>query len=532
MKTKEPKNILFVLILIFSLSVTLYCQLPLILNKYAINDDIRQTIYPYLRYQDKELFKDDLITDFYYKKNPWGLNMLYFLISHFCDPIKFTKFCPFLLCPLAALYLLKLGSLLRNNLTGIIASILFVFVSWNRNVFSTFGTGDGADFAVPLLAIFLYYSLQDDFLKIFIVLIILALFYPPVLLICLLAYAISATLDLLENVNKQKLASSIGLLLAALPILFFNYSSRHLVLIGMKDMINMEEFYAGGRTPVFFNSIYEQLTNYQSGLAFDFSLSFLSLFAILLIIFLRKKTLNLPRQLWYFMLVSLSLFIIANATMYKLYGPSRYMRYSLPIFLIMFISLNTSRLIELIKPKLTKYVVSLILISLTAVYFMPRMQRYYIVADQPQLYNFLQSLPKNVFLAGHPTFMNNIPTFAKRKVLINEETSEPYYTNYYSVIKARTYDFFNAYYSDSPKLIFDFCKKYNITHIIVCKSDFSKDCLERGEFYLEPFNDYIKNLIKNKNRFALMEIPETEKIFDENDIFVIKIRNNHFWEQS
>lgn len=532
-KSKKRENTLMIVILIFSFAVTLYCQYPLLLNKYAIYDDVRQSIYTYFRYQDKELFKNDFITDFYYRKNPWGVNIFYFLISHCCDPINATKILPFFLCPLSALYLFKLGRLLKNNTTGFIAGFLFILVAWSRTTSATFGSGYGADFSRLFCNIFIYHFCKRDYWKMCIILILQSLFYPPVFLICLLAYIGFFLIDLLKGskINKQKMIPLIGALFIGFSILLINYSSNRVVLASLKEMINMEEFYPGGRTPLFFSSIYERLTNYQSGLAFDPALAFLFFASLLILILLKKKVVKLPRQFWYFILASLILFIIATIIMYKLFGPSRYMKYSLPIFLIMFISLNIYKLLLTVKSKKPRLIVLLSLVLLTCVYFMPRLQRYYIVGDQPKLYSFLQSLPKDIYIAGHPVPMNNIPVFAKRKVLINEETSEPYYAGYYSIIKKRTYDFFNAYYSSSPKEIYDFCKKYNITHLIVYKSHFNDDYLANGQFYLNPFNAYIKNLVKGRDRFVLREVPQSEKIFEDGDIFVVKIENKTFWEQ-
>lgn len=42
-------------------------------------------------------------------------------------------------------------------------------------------------------------------------------------------------------------------------------------------------------------------------------------------------------------------------------------------------------------------------------------------------------------------------------------------------------------------------------------------------FYLNPFNDYIKNLIRNKKKFALMDISDKKKIFEEKDALVIDV---------
>ena len=148
-----------------------------------------------------------------------------------------------------------------------------------------------------------------------------------------------------------------------------------------------------------------------------------------------------------------------------------------------------------------------------------------IIAPSPNLYRFLQTLPKDVLIAGHPSLMDNVPTFAKRKAFITEELSLPYHTNLYPIIKERTYDFFKAYYSDNLGKICDFCKIYNIAYIIVDKKHFTESYFIEEHFYLNPFNNYIKNLVKNKTTFALMNIPQNKKIFEDDGVFVVKVED-------
>ena len=84
--------------MIASISIVLYCQYPLLINKFAINDDVRQESYFYLQHQDPELFQGDFIVDYYKKWWPWGMNiviMLYSIVGLFYDPIQFTKILPF-----------------------------------------------------------------------------------------------------------------------------------------------------------------------------------------------------------------------------------------------------------------------------------------------------------------------------------------------------------------------------------------------------------------------------------------------------
>lgn len=530
---QNMKKIILVFLIAFSLLVTLYCQYPLLSNKYAINDDVRQETYVHIKYQDKDLFKGDFITDFYSRWASWGLDIVYFIISLFYDPIKFTKILPFFLCLFSTLYMFKLGKLLGNNLVGLLSGFLFVLTIWSADESIYIGTGGASNFGVFLFITFIYYFLKKDLWKTSIALVLESLFYPPVLLISFLTYAIYICYDFAKErkADKQILFHFIGSSAIIFSLSYFKYLNGHLELMGLKEIINMPEFYPGGRKVLFFPTLYGQLTNCETGFAIFSTVKYLLFLSILLGVFLKNKALDISEKLWYFLIASLILFIIATPLIYKLYGPGRFVRYTIPIFLILFTSLNTDRLLQKAKFKSIKLLTLLIFMSFTFIWIYPRMCSDYSIAPSPKLYNFLQTLPKDILIAGHPSEMDFVPVFARRKVLINEETSKPCYATFYPEIKKRTYDFFFAYYSDSPREIYDFCRKYNINYIVVYKKHFSQDYLDKGQFYLNPFNDYVRHLVSVKKRFVLMDVPQSEKIFEGDDSFIVRAESNHFWMQ-
>ena len=142
--------------------------------------------------------------------------------------------------------------------------------------------------------------------------------------------------------------------------------------------------------------------------------------------------------------------------------------------------------------------------------------------SQKELYQYLKTLPKDVTIAAHPFLADSIPIFSKRKVFINFELSHTWYNNYWETVEKRTFDFFDAYYSEDLKFIYEFCKRNKIDYLVVDTNLFSKEYLNRKRFYFEPFNSYIINLIKNRKFFALANIPDSKKDFIKNNIFLVK----------
>lgn len=522
----EKKIIIF--LILASFLITLYCQYPLLINKYAINDDVRQNTYIFLKNQDKNLFNNDFITDFYSKWSPWGVNIFYSIISKFYDPIQFTKILPFFLCFISSLYMFKIGKFLKGNIAGILSGILYIFIIWSANKYEFMGSGGTKNFANIFFITFIYYFLKDNIWQMSLSLIFqLIFFYPPAFLICFPAYIY----DTFYNYRKLRKIEIYCLLFLILIVSFFvilKASNSRLQLFGFNNISTMPEFYPGGRKVLFYPSLFEQLTNAETGFAITFPAMFLILGLLFLLLFLKRHSFEAPKKLCYLIIASFIFFILATILLYKLYGPARYIRYSLPTILTIIVSINIAKVLEKIKNTNVRFFTLISFLFFSAVLFIPTLYSDYSIAPKPKLYNFLQTLPKDILIAGHPTSMDYIPVYSKRKVLINEETSQPMYANFYPVIKKRTYDFFKAYYSDSAIEVYNFCEKYHITHFIVEREHFTKNYLANAKFYLNPFNTYIKNLIAGKKNFILMTTPKNEIIFDDGDIFVVEIKKTSF----
>ena len=57
--------------------------------------------------------------------------------------------------------------------------------------------------------------------------------------------------------------------------------------------------------------------------------------------------------------------------------------------------------------------------------------------------------------------------------------------------------------------------------MIVNENDFTKEYFIEKKVYFEPFNTYVINLSKERQNFALKAIPERDKLFVKDNIFVI-----------
>ena len=124
-------------------------------------------------------------------------------------------------------------------------------------------------------------------------------------------------------------------------------------------------------------------------------------------------------------------------------------------------------------------------------------------------------------IAAHPYLADGIPIFAQKKVFINYELSNPWYNEYWKTVKKRTFDFFNAYYSEDPKVIYEFFNENGIDYLVVNKKHFQGKNLTDGKTYFEPFQRYISNLLKKKKHFVLPNMKEQNLLFHKSGITVI-----------
>jgi hypothetical protein len=135
---------------------------------------------------------------------------------------------------------------------------------------------------------------------------------------------------------------------------------------------------------------------------------------------------------------------------------------------------------------------------------------------------YLETLPKDSLIAAPPVLADYIPTFSRRKVFINGELSHPWPDKYWETVKARTFEFFDAYFSDRLDKVAAFCRKHEIDYLIIDRRHFTKEFLKEGKIYFEPFDSYVKAMTGNRDSFALEQIASGSKAFADGHIFVVR----------
>lgn len=516
-----------VIITLISIVAVLYYNRNVLKYEYVIHDDVMQAVYWMEKFRDPDLFKDDLLTEYAIFQH--GRNFLYVwiykLLSKLVPPITAEKFLPFLIAPLSmiALYLL-----LRKSSNTLALFFTFVFLILPGMAFELI-MGFQRNLALPIFFFSLYMLLNAKYIIFSIGLVLLSLLYPPLFLV-------SSFVSLIYLIFKKKfhfLLYIIASVLLCFLILAFIYrqdiTSNHKFspLYTKKELMNMEEFYEGGRIVLFPQpSILEMCSN-EMRRVFEikdrkFLIYILLIFILYSFIYNLRKREKLSLFFASLILAGIILFELAKILLLKLYEPNRYIHFTFPLFAVYNVSAFTVSLRKRWLKIGTMLFISIIILFIAQPY---KKHSPCVWCFQQDLFKFISDLPKDVTIAAHPYLASFIPTFSKRKVFISYELTIPYYKGYYERIKQRTKDFFKAYYASDGKVISDFCNRYKIDYFLINKKDFSPDYLKKSQFYLNPFNEFIKEQVAKKN-FFFENKNSLDIVFEQGKFYLVKCKGN------
>ncbi|MGK7921322.1 MAG: hypothetical protein AB4080_15075, partial [Trichodesmium sp.] len=345
-------------------------------------------------------------------------------------------------------------------------------------------------FFYPLFLAFLYYFLRHSSLGIAITISLLGLFYPQGVLLC----SALLVLDFLYFRNQQKFTIlTIGLTTAFFVLLPYALNtSKYSPIITLTQAKKLPEFYPGGRASFFSDNSFDfWLTGDRSGIIPPewLSQSFLppQVWAgLLLIIFLSlnyfplaKKITNKIILLPELALASTGIFLTAHLLLFRLHHPSRYSQHSLRIIMALAGGIAFTLIIDFVRQKFhlfnhfsqTKPVgkiknISIYIVLIFLLLYPALTNNFpvtnYVVGKAPELYEFLAKQPSDIRVASLALEANNIPTFAKRSILVGSEYALPYHQGYYSHIKERANDLIQAQYSPNLEEVKKFIEKYEI----------------------------------------------------------------------
>ncbi len=491
-------TILLSLVILASLGVVIYVNYPAFVNDYIWTDDDRANTFWFHKLIDKELLRDDLLTEYTIFYESLGTKYFYTLASYVINPFLLVKIIPLIFLPLVSIVLYKMGRTVSGPFCGFLAAAFFI--GYPTHLSHEFNCGYSRAFSYPGLLLFLYFLLARKTGHLIWLVPLVSLFYPMAFMICAVTWFFWIVIQMRWapiNIDRKKLAIHFlaSMLLSGLFIIpkYAFPDDRFGRLLTFEETINNPGAYEGGRNTILpHKPVYEKVIQFldQPFIVFSF---------LIILFFLRWEALKIPLELWLFIFSGLLLYQLAYYFLLHLYFPEKYFFYTFPMAVFFILSLGLGRIVEKIQ-NVSGKVISLCVITVIFYIFYgqgikPSLGKDDFSGNKP-LYEHLKTLPKNSLIAAPPHLADDIPLLAARKVLFNFELASPWFTTYYETIKERTEGFFEAYYANDLADLMEFTEKFGIDYIIVDQRLYKH--LDRERFYIDPYNDFIKKLVQKK----------------------------------
>lgn len=489
-------------------------------------------LYPLQSLVDSSLFRSDLLSialkdSFPHLNRENAFLGLYYILLHFFSLPTAVKLLSIILCVFAALLIYKIAVHLQSNAFLLSGLFLVYFLSMD----SFFG-GQQRCFGIFIFCIFLFLFCKEKFFTLPLV-IPLAMFFYPYISILLTIVCILIPFFYKKNFSRLQLSLYILLLILAITVsAFLGYNSIFLKY-GLNNLTEIQKYKytygSGGRIGIY-NPKHILLffifnLNEHSKLYVYFTKFFLAL-CLFISIVRKKKAFNLPKPVWIIMLGSILGFLLT----YPIHpvSASKQFVFSMPLFLVFFISVNLSPVIN------NKIKTDIFLISIMSIFLIlhPKFNDMHGCRKYKQLYDYVGALPKDVVMAGHPEslFIKTIPFFSKRTIFFADEFSDLSLVAYdYREIQNKRDILIKAIYSDSLDEMKNLALKYNIDYFIIESSFYQGSFIDSLKNSLSLFDQQAYGYIQrknNKNNFITFQFAKKDYDFkfsvENNDIFIFR----------
>ena len=493
---------------------------------WIVQDDARQHVFWMMRYIDPELFPNDLIADYFQSVAPFGYSSLYKLAANFgIDPLVFNKLLPFGLRLIITYYFFLLCREIFPVPAGCIISTLLI----NHNIWlkDDIVSGTPRAFLYPFLLAFLYYFTKQALITCCITIILLSLFYPQMVLIVIGILILKPIewrgwFPTVVNNSKSRSFSLICLAVAIIVLLpYAIQTSDYAPVITRAEAIEMAEFHYDGRSNFFKDSIIEYLVGRGNGVMIStavFNPIILLSGLFLPLIVKRSRQFKLASKitakldtLSKLLIASLGMYILAHIFLFRFHLPSRYTTHSLRITMAISagititITLNNlltkfDKKYSFIKSKILSSLLIVVVLLLTYSSFLDFYSPTgYKVGSYPELYRFFQQQPKDIVIASLSKEADNLPTFAKRSVLVSREYAIPYQLGYYRPFSTKVKDLIAAQYSDRLSTVRQFIRQYNISYWLIEDESFDLEYVEKNRWLKQYQPEYQKAIASLKS---------------------------------
>ncbi|MGN6504299.1 MAG: hypothetical protein ACTHM6_01930 [Tepidisphaeraceae bacterium] len=533
-------RIILLILLLLGIVGVVCDDLPSILRQDLFQGDAAQHTWWTYRFDDPDLFPHDRAYDYYSLPafSPYGYQTYMRVLVKVFDAQRLAETTGMLLALLSLWLTSRLGRAIGGT-SGAIAAVA-VFIAFNIGHIDQ--GGFPRSFALPLFLAGILAVCRRKWTLLGLVLMGVAVFYPP--LVFNLVPVVGIVL-LIGIVRTRRLPRGFWMMCL--------FSSVAVVVLGtiylrpLPDWVgrwvtynearHMAEWSRFGRTAFFrpWKSFY--FYSSTSGIGMTEQQAYVGAAILLACVILIRRAVTL--EAWAVLLVGFGMWAFAHATLFKLYLPSRYLSYALPVFAMLWaaglareLRLRFARFINRPNVRTRRFIVGAVgVISIAwggvlasramAVYRGPPMW------DVPSGYETairaLAALPADNLIAAHPDDANGIPLRAKKSVLANTETTVAFNTAYYAYMKQRLEASFDMLYASDWSTIDAVAAKYGVKVFLLDRRRLTAPD-ERP--YFQPFRDENKARIEAARAaggFAMLHPPASRVLMEQGDVVLLRV---------
>jgi hypothetical protein len=533
---RASRTIAIAFVAALALAASCRRYLPDLLSPFEFEDDVRQHVWWTYRFADPSLFPDDLAADYFSRFTfaPPGYQALARAFVPFVDAQVFSEIVPFAIAAIVAVFAWLLGRTVSGgSLVGAVTAAAFALLG---GVLARVEGGLPRAWAMPVLLFGLWTLLRRRWVLAGVALVATVLFYPPLVVnLGMLGAAVLALEVARERHLPRGWIAGGALAAAALVILFFEYRTEKPDPFGPKvteaQAREMPEFGPEGRSHFFSPDPVEYyVSNERSGLGLQpWKIGAIGA-ALLLGLWLFPRAVD--TTVWLIPLTSLAAYGAAHATLFHLHLPSRYTRFTLPAFFMLWLAAIVPAAAE--RLGLARFARPAVLAALAAVAMTAygtesalRVRKH--LSRQPpagyaDLMRFLGGLPVDTKIAAHPRDASDIPLLARRGVIACEETSTPYDLGYYARMKERISAELTACFASDWSAVDRLRRDYGASVFVVDRRRYK----DAAPGYFEPFASEVAETTSEglAKGFVLANPPEDRILFRSERYFVVRLKPN------
>jgi len=257
---------------------------------------------------------------------------------------------------------------------------------------------------------------------------------------------------------------------------------------------------------------------------------FFLLLSLAIIVFRGKRAFFLHKAIWLMLAASFISFLLTY-----FFNPvlaSRQFLFSLPMFLVLFVAANIYVFTAKIRINPAALLIPLMAVFMALHPILGGPIRDFRIYKP--VYDYLENLPKEAFIAGHPSsfVLDNIPLFSRRTIFFSDNMDDILYLTYgREGFKERRSELILALYAESMEKVKKLITKYKIDFFVIEESYYNKDFYRNLKYSVIPYDKQTWALIEPnayKGKSFLLNFAKRNKDFalktSKGYIFVINTK--------